>query len=512
MPVYTATAQLPALTQLDVNNINADISASSDLFWDFTSSGFEVPKGSGTHSAFAGNFWIGGIDGGGNLRMAGQIYRQTGTDYSPGPLDTVTGLPATPASAWNRVWKVTRTQVQNHIANYGNAGYVVPSAIANWPGFDVTLNRNLAPFADFNGNAIYDPANGDYPLIMGDMMVYAIFNDVKQHTESGCAPMNVEVHRMCWAFLQPSNPALNNTIFSRYIIKNHSGNTYTNVRTSVWTDFDIGDYIDDFAGTHLGLDMVYGYNGDAIDGSPPNGYGTNPPALGMYYLNAGLVASNLFGVSSNPPGSYPNTCTKFRNYAMGLWDNGSAITYGAFGMNPSNPVTTFMFPGNTNSNLFPTYGAWSEVSAGHPPGDRNMLATIAHTTMFPGDVISFDVAYTWSKASSGGQMASVNQLFTDAGQIIVLYNSGALTGTVTSVNDEPPSTEMLTIHPNPTSDYIELISLSPESRVIIRDLSGRVVLTSQGANRISVAHLPRGMYVLSAEHEGSLRQSRLVLQ
>jgi len=510
-PVCTATAQTPLISQLDVNNINADISSSSDLFWDFTNAGFEVPKGSGTHSAFVGNLWIGGIDNGGNLRMAAQTYRQAGTDYNPGPLDTVTGLPA-PVAAWNRSWRLTRTQVQNHIANYGNVGYVVPAVIADWPGYNAGLNRNLAPYFDQNGNGIYDPANGDYPLIMGDMMVYSIFNDVKQHTESGCAPLNVEVHRMFWAFSQPSNPALNNTIFSRYVIKNHSGNTYTDVRTSLWTDFDIGDYVDDYVGTHIGLDMVYGYNGDAIDGSPPTGYGSTPPALGVYFLNSGLTASNLFGMTSTSPGGYPNSCSDFRNYAMGLWDNGSPITYGAFGMNPSNPVTTFMFPDNTNSNLFPTYGSWAEYSTGHAPGDRNMLATIGHGTMLPGGIISFDAAYTWSRAASGGQIASVNQLFTHAGQIIVLYNNGTLTGTVTSTSESPMQTNEPLMYPNPATDYIDLLSTLSDSEVTITDLTGRVVMTSSGTSRISVTHLPRGVYILSADYRGTAQHRKLILE
>jgi hypothetical protein len=507
----TASAQTPLVTQLDVNNISADISSGSDLFWDFTNSGFEVPKGGGTHSAYVGNLWIGGIDNGGNLRMAAQTYRQNGTDYIPGPLDTVTGLPATPASAWNKSWKLTRVQVQNHIANYSNVGYVVPAAIADWPGYNAGLNRNLAPFFDFNSNGIYDPANGDYPVMMGDMMVYSIFNDVKQHTESGCAPLSVEVHRMFWAYSLPSNPALNNTIFCRYVIKNHSQNTYSNVITSLWTDFDIGDYIDDYVGSHLGLDMVYGYNGDAIDGSPPIGYGSNPPALGVYFLNAGLLASDVFGLTSTPPGSYPTTCNAFRNYAMGLWDNGSPITYGAYGLSPSNPATTYMFPGNTNPNLFPTYGAWSEYLSGNVPGDRNMLGSIGHGTMLPGGVISFDAAYTWSRASSGGQMASVNQLFADAGQIIILYNNGTVTGTITDIAENPLEKDQFLAYPNPAKDEIHLLSVMPESQILISDISGRLVMTATGSSRISVEHLPRGMYVLSVEHQGTWRRTKLIL-
>ena len=50
---------------------------------------YEIPKGSGKHSMFAGALWIGGYDDNGQLKVAGQTYRQSGTDYWPGPLDNV---------------------------------------------------------------------------------------------------------------------------------------------------------------------------------------------------------------------------------------------------------------------------------------------------------------------------------------------------------------------------------------------------------------------------------------
>ena len=63
---------------IDINNINAKIGPASDIFWDFSSPGFEVPKGSGLHSIFTGGLWIGGMDNSGIIHLAAQTYRQTG--------------------------------------------------------------------------------------------------------------------------------------------------------------------------------------------------------------------------------------------------------------------------------------------------------------------------------------------------------------------------------------------------------------------------------------------------
>jgi hypothetical protein len=132
--------------------------------------------------------------------------------------------------------------------------------------------------------------------------------------------------------------------------------------------------------------------------------------------------------------------------------------------------------------------------------------------MLPGGIISFDAAYTWSRASSGGQLASVNQLFTHAGQIIVLYNNGTLTGTVTSTSESPMQTSEPLMYPNPATDYIDLLSTLSDSEVTITDLTGLVVMTSSGATRISTAHLPRGVYVLSIDNRGTFRHSKLILR
>src|ERR1017187_8987238 len=75
----------PATAQrdLDINNVRARILTGGDMWWDLISARYEVPKGSNLFSIFAGALWIGGIDAGGQLKIAAMTYRQTGNETQP---------------------------------------------------------------------------------------------------------------------------------------------------------------------------------------------------------------------------------------------------------------------------------------------------------------------------------------------------------------------------------------------------------------------------------------------
>src|ERR1700733_10307099 len=99
---------------LDINNIKARLNPGGDLFWDFNSAKYEAPKGSAINSIFAANLWIGGYGAGNQLKIAAQTYRQTGTDFWPGPLDTITvdcPVSVSTSAQWNRVWKINKTMI-----------------------------------------------------------------------------------------------------------------------------------------------------------------------------------------------------------------------------------------------------------------------------------------------------------------------------------------------------------------------------------------------------------------
>src|SRR4051812_24043683 len=66
-----------AQTDLEVNNVRAHLLNGGDLWWDYndpTRGIYEVPKGSGKNSIYAGAIWLGGIDDNGLIRVAAQSY------------------------------------------------------------------------------------------------------------------------------------------------------------------------------------------------------------------------------------------------------------------------------------------------------------------------------------------------------------------------------------------------------------------------------------------------------
>ena len=81
--------------ELAVNNVRTIIYSGSDMWWDLFGGGnawYNVPKvddrSKGANSNFAGNVWFGGLDVGGQLKIAAQTYRQSGVDFWTGPLST----------------------------------------------------------------------------------------------------------------------------------------------------------------------------------------------------------------------------------------------------------------------------------------------------------------------------------------------------------------------------------------------------------------------------------------
>ena len=182
-----------SIDTLSANNVEA-VFGQRSFCWDLQSAHFKVPKESNKNSVFAHGHWIGGISETGNLHLAAQTYRQDGTDFYPGPVsDSIHHNNGTMAN-WDRQWKLTKDEIDNHLINYSEPNYIMPEAILSWPAHgDNALGQSykLAPYIDVNDNNIYEPYNGDYPCIKGDEAIFMIRNDIGNfHTESGHYDVN----------------------------------------------------------------------------------------------------------------------------------------------------------------------------------------------------------------------------------------------------------------------------------------------------------------------------------
>ena len=307
--------------QLDGNSINASLSNTGVFFRDSTgtSAGYEFPKESGNHLIYSTSFWFGAIDVSGALKLAAEINGETvdgvlQRDLYPGAIkaDGTAEAPEVPYA--DKVYVVSREEILLHASNYGAWDYEMPDAIQNWPAHgDVALGlaNNLAPFADLNGNGLYEPNIGEYPEIRGDHAVYLILNDTGgEHLNSGGEPLGIEVHFM---FYQFEDTDLSSTTFVNVRVFNRSTQSYPEFIIGNYMDADIGsDSFDDLVGRDISQDLIYTYNGDLLD---EGGYEDAPPCIGIKALNHTL--ESYVTVTSGGFSFPPSTAVEYWNYLSG---------------------------------------------------------------------------------------------------------------------------------------------------------------------------------------------------
>ena len=561
-----------AFTDLFINNVRAGLLTGGDTWWDLNNQKYEVPAGSGKHSLFAGSLWFSGYDAGGQLLVAAQTYRQTGTDYWPGAVDTTTvDIDATRCLYYDNHWKVNRQEVVDFVAG----GTATPD-IMSWPGNGSAIENEghfLAPFVDANADGIYNYLDGDYPgfnlsspfptipgttiplcenYLLGDQSVWWVINDVGNiKTESGSLPIGLEIHCQAFAY-QSTLPSVNHATFYKYKVINRSSQTFSNMYFGQWVDPDLGHGPDDYVGCDVIRGLGYCYNGDMYDDTP-SGYGTDPPAVGVDFLkgpvadmqdgidndrdgctdctfidSAGttIVLSELIlpetismskfmtydNVNGSPTGN-PNGFSDFNNYLNSIWLDGQPLTYGGNGRDPSAPVCNFMYPGTTDPAFITD---WTEVSAGNAPNDRRFIQSAGTFSMEPGEVNYITTAVVWARQSGGGPMGSLALLQQYDSEIQQLFTQCYdFTGVGLS---EAELNHLIKIYPNPAIDEIVIdMSLPPGSRpqIDLFNTKGEKVITAQPGNasfyRMSVKELAAGNYFCRVSIDGKSHFSSKVL-
>ena len=214
-PALRAAACAPAtgLRDLEWNNVRALIETGGSLWQDRATSqaSYEVPKGGGVSSLYAGALWMGGISPDQQLKLAALTFRR-GNDYWTGPLTNDGSAEVTEdiCAEYDDFFVSTRTDAQRHRQFFDATaagtvdeefpdGYAMPNYFRDYPAHGNTeLNQDyyLAPFKDYDGDGFYSPENGDYPWfdflqeidcknrrredivpLYGDRNFYWIFND-----------------------------------------------------------------------------------------------------------------------------------------------------------------------------------------------------------------------------------------------------------------------------------------------------------------------------------------------
>lgn len=442
----TASAQIDQ----DVNNVRARLTTGGDVWWDRSDGRYVVPKvepgETEVSSIFAGAVWLGGTDPGGNLKIAAQTYGNSNgsSDFWSGPIHPETGITDKAiCDDWDRFFEVSRAEIDEHLALFeaqkrGEITYtedMIPFGLKGWPAkgnqnfFDVwefelpNTPQALAGFWDQDGDGLYDPLRGDYPIIeirgcdepnVPDEMIFWIYNDQgggAPHAESGATAIKMEVQVQTFAF--ETNDEINDMTFQRYKLINRADENIENTYFAMWVDADLGCHLDDYVGCDTARSFAIVYNADGVDGQPGTDcaggvptYGLEIPIVGIDYFRGPLnefreeLGMSSFTYFNNPSignpdqgTTDPQTGQEFYNYLSGLWRDGTPFTFGNDGYNVgSTDSIAYAFPSPPNLD-----GAahWSMCTEDLPEYDRRTVQASGPFLLQPGAVNELIIGVVW---------------------------------------------------------------------------------------------------------------------
>lgn len=429
---------------LDINNVRTKIQNGGDMWWDLNNAKYEVPKlPSETnevrkHSIFSGAIWIGGEDVSNNLKLAAMTYRQRGSDFWPGPLDPATANTSKDqCNTWDKIYKVDGATIIKHANEFTG---VVDPAIQSWPG-------EYAPYQDVNGNGIYDPQGGDYPVLQNeckgivqtnaaedqpDQMLWWIYNDKGNiHSETQGEPIGVELQTTAFAF--STNDEINDMTFYTTRLINRGFSNLENTYFGQWVDPDLGNFSDDYVGCDVGLSLGFCYNGDDND-EGVLGYGLNPPSVGVDFFEGPTINVNgvqeelgmskfvYYNNNANSINGNPAIATDYYNYLRGKWRTGTDIQFGGDGITGTDgSKADYMFPFDTDPAHLGKN--WNEKQAGNSPADRRFIQSSGPFTLEPGAVQRLTVGVVWARTTFGGAEGSLRLLKQASRKAQDLFNS-----------------------------------------------------------------------------------------
>ena len=470
--------------------------------------GYEIPSGSGAHTIYSGAFWFGGLDVNGQLKIAAPNFWGSNSDLWPGPLtlDLAGAVPPNPLG--QTLWSVSLAEINYHIANFNQPGYIMPNGISNWPAHgDVSLGLSyyLAPFVDVNFDGFYDPSAGDYPCVKGDRAVYTIMNDKEDVHGSGGDPIGIEVHFMFYQF--NSTDYLNNTTFIDVDVFNRGTQTIYDFKTSFAYDGDIGNPTDDYYGCDTVTNMMYMYNADAIDEDAgfANGYGANPPSAGIVCLSHDMESSMSFSNGAAFPYADPASAAQNWSIMNGTWADGSPI------YDDLSQVTKYQYSGNPNNS-----GEWSEMDVLNSPGDRRAVMTVDDGILEYQGHKKFTFAVLYDRSGTTAT-ENVNGLLAVANSAQTFFDTdleGLCDISVMGL-DEVASNEF-EMYPNPTSGSFNINwSSKAPIDVVINDMTGRTVFREfnlSGGETLITVDLPSGIYTVNVISDDGILTEKLIVE
>ncbi len=541
---------------LSINNVRARLLGGGDMWWDLSNGKYIIPNVAPgepeVSSVFASALWVGGIDAAGNLKMAAQTYRQAGNDFWAGPIEeTAFETDIITCLQWDRHFSVLGTEINDLRADYlsdddgdGQSDYSVDNtpaeSLLQWPGrgnpyfaTEVGFNlpdQDLAPFYDQNGDGIYNPYDGDIPILAvsgiddcafapyADQMIWWVYNDIGNiHTETGGDQIGIEIQMMAFAYA--TDDAINDMTFYNYKLINRSADVLENTYIGLWVDPDLGCWNNDYVGCQIDKRMGIVYNGEVIDEDcltglgVLNGYGEEVPMFGVDILRGPIdengnelgmssfvVYNNDFSATGNP-----ETTEDYYNYLAGFWKDDTPVEYGGNGyMQGTNP-SPYMYP-SVPADVSPD--AWSECSENNAPGDRRFVLSTGLFTLEPGATNQIVTGALWVPDVQYPCPTFDKILAADSLAQNLFDGCFDLATSVEDVHPESTALNALSVFPNPgyfgASQEVTINNVPEQSVISIYTIDGKQIrqLNNQGdtltwdmkANNGQI--VPMGTYII----------------
>ncbi|MBI4547074.1 MAG: hypothetical protein HY707_03780 [Ignavibacteriae bacterium] len=307
----------PANTILNINNISMWVRGNGGLERRAhdDNAGTTFPRGTSTVIYAGGVIWGGLVNDGASpvLRVGGQSY-----NYGTVPGRIVRrGVKENPGAPDVRPFRIRRDYATADLAQ--DAAEFLDKPLAQVTASDIAQIREQykkdwlgwpwqkgAPYYDRNGSGTYDPdpsgaydPTKDEPGLGGaDQVIWLVVNDLDASAAQGLygsPPIGIELQITLWAYARSDE--LGNVIFQRYrIIYKGTATTPPAARIDTmylakWSDPDLGDFGDDYAGCVQDKSLGYVYNSTPEDAEFKK-FGLIPPVAGYDFFQGPRIPSS----------------------------------------------------------------------------------------------------------------------------------------------------------------------------------------------------------------------------
>lgn len=485
---------------------------------------------------FARGLWVGGLDPNDNLMVSISTYNNSRSDFGCGPVYTGQEDREERCAFFTRAWKVTKSQVdvmRNAYAEGNLTADKIPDDILMWPAKGnphitvLNIAEEMAPFYDNDGDGIYDPLEGDYPLALKEspdfvphQFRFYVINDLELHTNSFGDPLTMEFHVCDYVVACTEDTESEKSVFSRITYINRGVEDIRKFKIAIWDDTDLGCYNNDYIGCSRELNCSYTYNVDGVDQETADCAETiavpesTASVRSLIFLNKELESFRHYqngGVGFPAPQTVdPGDPVQFYNYLDGYWLDGTPMTRGGNGYNPGSTDTTkFLFPDLPNE-----VEGWSMQQEAIMPQDMRTLSIFSDVDLVPGARGTFDfVDHVLIDSENIGldvfdiYATKVNEVKQEFEQMTKgEFNCG---NNIMSASETSSPNNLVNIYPNPSSTTINIALQKNLSGLLkIYSIEGTKVFEQTQRNtrliNVDVSAFTAGFYVAAFEDENGV--------